>query len=128
MVTFLRRSSMDIFPISVPPAQLGKRVADALGVELADDAAGTVTNVVHWLTGVSYGALLQAVIDRRRNVAASALATGVGAFANSYVVLGALGVYRPILEYDADTLRDDLTAHLAYGAATAATYRLLTRR
>jgi hypothetical protein len=51
----------------------------------------------------------------------------VGAFANSYAVLGALGIYQPIWEYDADTLRDDLTAHLVFGAATAVAYRVLAR-
>lgn len=110
------------------PAQMAKKVAGAFGVELPASSAGLATNVVHWLTGVGYAAALQAGIDRRRNVAASGLATGVGAFANSYVVLGALGVYEPIWEYDAETLQDDLTAHLVFGAATALAYRVLTRR
>lgn len=119
-------ASAETFEDAGAPAKLGRRVAGALGIELPDDAAATVTNVVHWATGIGYGALLHAVIDRRHNVAASALAAGVGAFANSYAVLGALGIYQPLWEYDADTLRDDLTAHLAYGAATALTYRVLT--
>lgn len=110
------------------PAKMGKRIADAVEIDLPDDAAGTVTNVVHWLTGVGYGAVVQAVVADRRNVAASGLATGVGAFAASYAVLGSLGLYQPIWEYEADTLRDDLTAHLAFGAVTALAFRVLSWR
>jgi hypothetical protein len=110
-----------------PPAQVARTLAGALGIELPESSAGAATNVVHWATGMGYAAVIQAVIGRRRNLAASGLATGVGAFANSYAVLGALGIYQPIWEYDADTLRDDLTAHLVFGAATAVAYRVLAR-
>jgi hypothetical protein len=37
-------------------------------------------------------------------------------------------LYKPIWEYDAETLAKDLSAHLAYGLATAATFGLLERR
>jgi len=43
-----------------------------------------------------------------------------------YVVLPLLGVYKPIWEYDLETLGKDLSAHLVFGTATAAAFRLLS--
>ncbi len=111
-----------------PRPEFGRRLASLVGVDLPDSAAGTTTDVVHWLTGTSYAAMVQPVIDRRRNVAASALATGVGSWANSYLVLGAMGLYQPIWEYDRKTLAKDLSAHLVFGAVTATVYRALALR
>ena len=51
---------------------------------------------------------------------------GVGVWASGYVVLPAFGVYEPIWKYDAETLRKDLSAHLVFGVATAATFKVLT--
>lgn len=107
------------------PAQAGKKVADAADVELPDEAAGTTTNVVHWLTGLGYG-MAHGLLRNGRGTVTSGLATGVGAFANSYAILGAMGLYKPIWEYDPDTLRKDLTGHLAYGVATSTAYTLLS--
>ncbi len=57
--------------------------------------------------------------------AASGLATGGGAFLNAYAVMGALGIDKPIWEYDGKTLAEDLSAHLVFGGVTALAYRLL---
>ena len=46
--------------------------------------------------------------------------------ASSYAVLPLAKLYKPIWEYDRKTLAKDLSAHLAYGLATAAAFRLLT--
>jgi hypothetical protein len=43
------------------------------------------------------------------------------------VTLPILKLYKPIWEYDAKTLGDDLSAHLVYGLATAAAFRALSR-
>jgi hypothetical protein len=43
-----------------------------------------------------------------------------------YVVLPLMGIYKPIWQYDARTLADDLSAHLVFGATTAAAFRLLS--
>lgn len=43
------------------------------------------------------------------------------------MILPILKLYKPIWEYDAKTLADDLSAHLVYGLATAATLRALSR-
>jgi hypothetical protein len=44
-----------------------------------------------------------------------------------YAVLPLAGVYKPIWEYDARTLGEDLSAHLVFGAATSAVFAALTR-
>jgi hypothetical protein len=120
------RSEMEDFGEAPAPAKFGRMAAEAVGVDVPESAAGDVNDLVHWLTGTGYGVLSQSLlIDDRRNPAASALATGVGAWLNAYVVLAALGLYKPMWEYDADQLLDDLKGHLVYGAATAFTYRAL---
>ena len=52
---------------------------------------------------------------------------GVGVWAVDYAVLPAAGLHQPIQDYDRETLAKDLTAHLVYGATTAAALRLLSR-
>lgn len=107
------------------PGKVGRKLAAAAGVELPDELAGETTNVMHWLTGVGYG-IGHALLQHRRGVVSGGLSTGAGAFANSYATLGAMGIYEPIWSYDRETLTEDLTAHLAFGAATALVYRALT--
>lgn len=48
-------------------------------------------------------------------------------WATGYVVLPEAGLYQPIWDYDAKTLASDLSAHLAYGAGTGATFWLLAK-
>jgi hypothetical protein len=50
---------------------------------------------------------------------------GAGVWAVDYAVLPAAGLYKPIQDYDRETLAKDLTAHLVYGT-TAAALRLLS--
>lgn len=109
------------------PGKVGKRIADAVGVELPDRAAAATTNVMHWLTGLGYGAG-HALLAHRRGFLRGGALTGAGAFTNSYATLGAIGVYEPIWKYDVETLAKDLSAHLVFGLATGTTYRLLAGR
>jgi hypothetical protein len=37
------------------------------------------------------------------------------------------GVYKPIWEYDARTLLDDLSGHMVFGVVTSTTFAVLTR-
>lgn len=117
--------STSSFEEASAPGEVGKMAADAVGVELPDELAGTTTDVVHWLTGVGYG-VGHGLLQEDRGAVSGGVLTGLGAFSNSYATLGALGVYDPIWEHDPDTLRDDLSAHLVFGLAAGATYRLLT--
>lgn len=118
-------ATTDSFEEAAAPAQVGKRIADTLRVDLPEEAAGTTTNVVHWLTGVGYG-VGHGLLRNGHGTVTAGLATGAGAFGNSYATLGAAGIYQPIWRYDVDTLRKDLTAHLAYGLVTSAAFRLLS--
>lgn len=120
-------TGVDTFDNASAPGQVGKRVAGLLGVELPDETAGTTTNVMHWLTGAGYGVAHEIVHDGDHPVLRGAV-TGAGAFANSYATLGAIGIYQPIWEYDADTLRADLTAHLLFGVTTGVAHAALARR
>ena len=99
------------------PARVGKLVADKVGLDLPSSAVATTNTVVHWMTGIGWGAAA--------GVAAAALpvpalvtgvATGVAAWGTSYAALGAVGIYEPITEYDTETLWKDLSAHLVFGA------------
>jgi hypothetical protein len=119
-------TSIRSFDEAPAPGKAGKKIADAVGVDLPDEAAGVTTNVMHWLTGVGYG-LGHGLLHHRRSLLVGGLATGAGAIANSYVTLGALGIYKPVWQYDRDTLLKDLSAHLVFGLATSLVYRVLAR-
>lgn len=106
------------------PAQLADKVAGAVGVELPQEEAGTINDTVHWLTGVANG-VGHALLQRRRNPLVGGALTGVSAFAGSYGVLGALGIYKPVWEYERETLGKDIGAHLVYGLATGLAYAAL---
>ncbi|MGI8684216.1 MAG: hypothetical protein ACR2MO_03825 [Acidimicrobiales bacterium] len=111
------------------PALVGKRLYEGLFQrELAPRWAGVTNNVTHWATGVvwgvQYGVVASSVRNpRTRAVAASAL--GPTVWAASYVVLPLAKLYKPIWEYGVKTLTKDLTAHMAYGSATATVFRVL---
>lgn len=120
-------SGASSFEEAGPPAKVGQRAAGLVGIDLPDEVAGTTTNVVHWLTGVGYGVGHALRRSDGSHPLRSGVTTGVGAFASSYVTLGAMGLYEPIWEYDAETLAKDLSAHVLFGAATGLTYAALSR-
>lgn len=121
-------TSTTSFDQASAPGRVGQRAAQLVGVDLPDEAAGTTTNVVHWLTGAAYGNAHALLADGRHRPLTAGLLTGMAAFAGSYVTLGALGVYEPIWEYDAETLAKDLSAHVLFGATTGMTYAALSPR
>ena len=57
---------------------------------------------------------------------------GLSAFASGYAILPAMKLYEPIWSYDEQTLKRDLSVHVAFGTSTvlAATIfgRAMTRR
>jgi hypothetical protein len=103
------------------PGKLGQRtLRRAMGHEPPDLWARTTTNIVHWATGVGWGiqyGALAAVTSRLPW--ARALALGPVAWLAGYVVLPLAKVYKPIWDYDARTLGQDLSAHVAYGASAS---------
>ena len=112
------------------PAQVGRRVVEGFfQVQLPDSAAPLATNVVHWAYGAAWGAALGIVEGSLESPRAwHGLLFGPVVWTSGYVVLPLAGLYRPIWEYDAETLWKDLSAHLAYGLTAAAAFRLLPRR
>jgi hypothetical protein len=109
------------------PAQFGRRLIQGiLQRELPPERARLVNNIVHWATGVGWGAafsLVSGSLPTRRRW--HGLIWGTGVWVQSYVVLVPAKLYKPMWEYDAETLWKDLSAHLVYGLATATTFRML---
>jgi hypothetical protein len=112
------------------PAQVGRRIAKTLfRTELPAEAAAATNNVVHWSTGVQWGAIYGIALGSLDTTSpAFGLALGPLAWGTSYALLGVAKVYKPIWEYDTKTLGKDLSAHLVFGVATAAAFRALTSR
>jgi hypothetical protein len=112
------------------PAQFGRRlIQGVLQRDLPPERARLVNNVVHWATGVGWSAafgLVSSSLPTRRGW--HGLILGAGVWAQSYAVLVPAKLYKPIWEYDAETLWKDLSAHLVYGLATATTFRVLAGR
>jgi hypothetical protein len=111
------------------PGKVGEKLERLVtGQQPPDEWARLTTNLVHWATGISWGiqyAVLASQTSRLGFV--RALALGPTAWLASYVILPLLNVYKPIWEYDAPTLRDDLSAHLVFGTATSAAFAALSR-
>ncbi len=112
------------------PAQVGKRVVEGLfQVELEPRWARLANNVMHWATGLAWGAqygLLGGSLEELPHRHGPVL--GAVVFANSYVVLPLAKLYKPIWEYDRVTLAKDASAHLVYGIVTAEAFGLLAGR
>lgn len=109
------------------PAQFAEQATDAVGITLPDEHAGAVNDAVHWATGIANG-MAHAVLHGDRNPLVGGVLTGATAFANSYAVLGAMGLYEPVWEYEPDTLARDFSAHLVYGITTGLAHAALDGR
>jgi hypothetical protein len=111
------------------PGLLGRKALRiVLGRDPPDSWARPTTNLVHWATGIGWGVqygLLASLTGRLPLL--RALALGPTAWLASYILLPLAKVYKPIWEYDAQTLRDDLSVHLVYGTTTSAAYAALSR-
>ena len=113
------------------PARVGKLVYERLFQrELPASRAALTSNVMHWSYGIGwaslYGLVALAAPWLARPSRRSGLLFGGLVWAVDYAVLPLLKVYKPIWEYDARTLWDDLSAHLVYGAATVAVFGALS--
>ena len=112
------------------PGQLARKALRQLtGDDPPEEWARPATNIVHWATGVGWGLLYgaRASTTSRRSLA-GALALGPAVWLSGYVVLPLARVYKPIWEYDARTLADDLSAHVLYGATASAVFAAVTRK
>lgn len=120
-------SEIDSYEQAAAPAQVGRRIIEGVfDVQLKPDTAGFTNNVVHWMTGLGWGAMHGLVIGSLPSAAPwYGLSTGTTAWLTSYVVLPLAKLYRPMWEYDSVTLGKDLSAHLTYGLSTGVAFRLL---
>jgi hypothetical protein len=112
------------------PAKVGRRVAEAaLHRELPADAARLTNNVVHWSTGVGWGAVFgmaSATVTWRRWWFGPVF--GALVWLSSYGVLVPAGLYEPPWKYDPRTLWQDLSAHQVYGLTTAEVFAVCAPR
>jgi hypothetical protein len=120
-------SGTDSYDAAAAPAQVGKRIVEGiLQTELEPRTARSMNNVVHWATGVLWGATHGALAGSARKPRAGyGLATGTLAWLASYALLAPAKLYNPIWEYPGSVLAKDLSAHLAYGLGTGAAFQIL---
>jgi hypothetical protein len=111
------------------PGQLGQKVERLVTRRDPPDTwARATTNLVHWATGIGWGLQYAALASHTSShPLLRALGLGSSAWLASYAILPLAKVYRPIWEYDAPTLADDLSAHLVFGTITSGMFAALTR-
>jgi hypothetical protein len=111
------------------PAKVGKRFVEGfLRQDVPEEKAGLVNSVVHWSTGIGWGAVFGVLAGSlpKRRVRHGLLFAPV-VWATPYLLLSRTGIYKPMSEYDPNTLWQDFSAHLAYGAGLGAAFSLLAR-
>src|SRR5579859_922650 len=80
-------------------------------------------NLMHWAYGSQWGAVLGIAVGSPSSLRRlQGPLFGALVWLSSYVSVPIAGFYKPIWSYDLKTLWDDLSAHLVYGAATAAAF------
>jgi hypothetical protein len=110
------------------PALVAKRfLEDVLHRDVSPQYARVLSNATHWGFGLATGAGYGLLLGSRKPKVRYGIPFGAAVWAGGYVVLPLLGVYEPIWKYDLETLGKDLSAHLVFGTATAATFRLLAQ-
>jgi hypothetical protein len=129
--TFLAWESsegVDSWDRAPAPALLAKRVLERVTKhEVPARYVRTLNNATHWGYGLAAGAGYGLIAGSRKPSAWYGLPFGATVWGSGYVVLPLFGVYEPIWKYDVETLEKDLSAHLVFGTATAATFWLLAR-
>jgi hypothetical protein len=111
------------------PAQVGRRIVEGLTQRPLDARWARLTNnVMHWGYGIAWGTLFGIVGGSQRRLhPAEGPLLGLTVWGSGYVVLPALGLYKPIWKYGIGELAPDLGAHLIYGTATAGAFSVLRR-
>jgi uncharacterized membrane protein YagU involved in acid resistance len=111
------------------PGQVARRLIEGFTQRpIPDRWARLTTSVAHWAFGSALGAAYGVVagsLGRPRPL--DGVPFGAAVWTLGYVLLPQAGLYKPIWEYDIETLANDLSAHLAYGVTTATTFSLLAR-
>ncbi len=112
---------------STTPAEVGKRVIRGVFHRRFDeDQTSALNNAMHWGYGTSWGAAY-ALTDGIGNasVISRGLAFGTAVWSASLIELPAMKLAPPVWEYPPLELVLDVSYHLVYGIAVAATYAAL---
>jgi hypothetical protein len=111
------------------PGKVAKREIEGFTQrELPDRWAWPVSTAMHWGYGSWSGAFYGILAGSLRNPSPLfGLPFGAGVWAVGYLVLPEAGIYKPIWEYDAKTLAEDLSGHLAYGLGTGSAFWLFAK-
>jgi hypothetical protein len=111
------------------PGQVAKRLIEGFTQRpIPDRWARLTTTVAHWAFGSASAAAYGVVAGSlRRPRPLDGIPFGAAVWTLGYVLLPQAGLYKPIWEYDVETLAKDLSAHLAYGVSTATVFWLLAK-
>jgi hypothetical protein len=105
---------------------MGKRVVEGVfDADLEPDTAGAMNDIVHWATGSMWGAIHGVLAGSIPLLLVLGPITGTFAWLASCAVLGPAGLYKPISEYEWETLWKDWSAHLVLGTVTGTVFRFL---
>lgn len=120
-------SGLDSWDSAPAPAQVGKLIYQTVGRrEPPGSWAAFTNNFVHWSYGIFWGGLYGLVAPSLAfPTLALGLVFGLVVWVSGYIVLPPLKVYKPMWEYDAGTLWQDLSAHFVFGLAAAVALRVL---
>jgi hypothetical protein len=111
------------------PAKVGKLVYEtASRTELPVSKAGLTANVMHWGYGLQWGLIFGLAVTCSSCFRLwQGPLLGALVWFSSYVTMPIAGFYKPIWSYDAKTLWDDLSAHLAFGTSVALGFKVISR-
>jgi hypothetical protein len=125
-LTWESSEDVDSWDRAPAPALVAKRLLERLTKrEVPARYVRILNNATHWGYGLTTGAGYGLIAGCRKPSVWYGLPFGAAVWGSGYVVLPLLGVYEPIWKYDVETLEKDLSAHLVFGTATAATFWLL---
>jgi hypothetical protein len=112
------------------PGLVGKRILEGvLGHDVPDRWARSTQNVVHWATGIGWGTPFGAFVGSAKHRSWTwGLDLGPIVWLAGYAILPAAKIYKPIWDYDINTLAKDLSAHLVYGTTTGVVFAALASR
>jgi hypothetical protein len=111
------------------PAQVAKKAADKIGQgrRFTREDVPLLTNAMHWVYGVSWGAFYGvAAGSRHPDAFGGGLAFGTGVWGASYAQLVPLGLSKAPWRYPPEEMAVDLSYHLVYGLAVAGAYAALS--
>ena len=116
-------AGVDSWDRAPAPAKVGRlAVKQVTGTDPDPAWVPTMNNIVHWLTGAGWGAVygLLNTFSHPDAIPFTTLVWGL-----PYVALVPSGIYKPIWDYDVETIAKDYSAHILYGTSLALAYRLL---